>query len=253
MKIHFQGLIVHADIDIDDMSKQLAVLMAMEDHVGWMTVNTADLRAALSAVPERLETASAGVACFPLVGLVTTDAGWGTARNSPPSIPQPRKLKTGQVSLDPDVVARRAGAKFAAFIELPDGTFSVKDYYPNKVTFANVDYGCLARTITYDPKTTADIAFTIHGTGKTVTIAADAEIYITNTQSADSARSSLRHAMAMPSHYDAYKNLFEPPATSIYPPVDTSIPCPSGSVPPPRPTCIQPADLQVDCSNTRFP
>jgi hypothetical protein len=242
MKIYFQGLIVHAEVG--DEKKQVAVLMKMEHHAPLMTVNRRDFRQNASSPPDGDDGDNGTVYCFGLDGRVTTDLAWGTATGPLTNLPKVRRLKSGGGDIDPDVPIRLKGSKFAAFVDLPAGSFSVKDYYEKEIDFQNVHFGCLPRTVTYEFAATSDVTFTIEG-GKTVVLAPDAEIYITNRQP--------RNMMKMGSHYEAYKNFFKPPATSIVPPVGSTTPCPMGSVPPPRPTCVIPRELEVDCSNTRFP
>jgi hypothetical protein len=244
MKIHFQGLIVHAEVDSSG-KKQVAVLMRMAHHAPLMTVNRSDFRQNASSPPDGDDGGGGTVYCFGLEGKVTTDLGWGTASNALTRIPQVRKLKSGGGDIDPDVPIRLKGNKFAAFVELPAGTFSVKDYYEKEIDFQIVHFGCLPRTITYDFVAASDVTFTIEGGNKTVVLAPNAEIYVTNAQP--------KNMMKMGSHYEAYKNFFNPPAISIVSPVESTAACPMGSVPPPRATCIVQRDLEVDCSNTRFP
>jgi hypothetical protein len=246
MKIHFQGLIVHAavpDPADPDVTRQVAVLMYDPHHASVITINASDFRDADSSPPQGT---GVGVVCFGLLGRVITSEGWGTATNKPTSIPEVRKLKSGGGDIDDDVHNRQnTKGKFAAFVELPDGSFSVKDYYVPGVIFANVNFGCLARTTTYEFNPRGDVKFTIEGTGLYAVVAPNAEIYITNT-----VPEGMVH---MGSHYESYRALFDPPAPSIHSPVESNTPCPKGSTPPARSTCTVQQDLAVDCSNTRFP
>ncbi|HXH39427.1 MAG TPA: hypothetical protein VNN08_12430 [Thermoanaerobaculia bacterium] len=247
MKIHFQGLIVHAEIDLDERTKrQLAVLMALPHHSPLLSINATDFRADQSD-PADGASGDGTVVCFGLDGKVTSSAGWGTAANTPRAIPQVRVLKRGGGDIDAAVLNRTKHAdKFFAFVELADGgTYSVKDFYVQNVTFQSVGFGCLARTTTYTFDAQEYVAFTIEGTGKHAVVAPEAEVYITNLAKVDHPHTT--------SHYDAYRQFFDPPATSILSPAEDSIPCPFGSIPPARTTCTAQADILVDCSNTRFP
>ena len=242
MRLRFQGLIVHTEIDAvpEGRKIQIAVLMQHSVHRPVLTVRTADLKPGTNAP---VIGTGPGVKCFSLKDRVTNSLGNGTATTvSLSRVPQIDRLRSGGGGIHPNVATRAAHANFHAYVELPPGgTLAVEDFYLDQVNFGATPFGCLGRTVSYDLIAAGNVTFTI--SGKDVVVDKNAILRISNRE---------HDKTPGPSDYDAYKKFYRPAASAIEHPKRIT-PCDEGTAAPAENSCGEDADLEVDCSNTRFP
>lgn len=240
MRMRFQGLIVHASVPAnpEGIPIQLAVLMQHGLHHPLMTVNNADIQSGTTAVGTRTQQ----VTCFVLRNRISNSLGMGVpATLSLASIPSLRVLTSGTTP-HPNVLTRTSHSNFHAYVELPPGgILRPEDFFVANVAFNGTPFGCLARTVAYDFAPPGNVTFVIDG--KSLVLAPGAIIRISNRE---------HEKEAAPSDYEAYRSFFDVPPPSIHHPV-VGTACDQGSAAPPERTCGEEADLEADCSNTRYP
>lgn len=149
-----------------------------------------------------------------------------------------------------------ATSVFHAVVQLPPGgLLEPDDYYLCQASFNGTGFGCLPRVMRYLLNTTGagTIEFLING--RFLRVFENAEVLITNNspQSGGTPVPPGCTAPASPtSHYLLYSKFFDPPATTVFAPAQNGG-CSFGTPGVPLPACAVPADLDIDCSNSRFP
>ncbi len=264
MRIHFQGLIVHARVpDSSRMITDIAVLMAdpagSQDHVPLFAVRKADVA---NVFPPTNPT-TADTYCFDLTNArVTTDIGAGAGTvpylKHIPQLSQIVPTSTGAKE-HADVTSRTPGGNFYSFVDLPDkGTLSVEDFFPCAVSWGGFK-GCIGQTVLHylaasvlQPTVTFTIAYT---SGQTITVEVirNADVWITNRCEGSGCAGAPSKCSGTPttSHSDLYKNFFAT-AHAVAVPTKTKA-CDIDIAPADIVSCGQGQDLDVDCSNSRFP
>lgn len=244
MKIRFAGLICHTTLNIGmNDEKQYAALIADAGHAPLLTVPDNYL---ISVSPRLTVLPGHGFSCIPIEGCVTTPTlGEGAAlERDIEEVPSLMDVSTGQT---PNPTIRECPPEpnvFHAVVHLPPyGLLTVDDYYLKQASFRAEPAVCLPRVIVYLVNTSdvANVRIEVHG--EPVIISQAAEIFITNM--------SVPSADDQVSHFEYYKKFFYPEASEIDVPVPKTG-CWYGT-PQNILSCGSGSDLNVDCSNTRFP
>jgi hypothetical protein len=235
MRIRFMGLICHV------ASEDVAVLMKADDHIP------------LLRVPNRFRTGfsdqATGTICYLLTSrTVSFDLSAGTVvRTGLTGVPKLSELGATSVTLDANVGTHDAtdtSDGLEAFVELPAGTYGVEDWYALKGTIAiSGSAVCVARTVIFDATATSTI--TVSGLGTSLSLKPGAIVTVTNLEAVPNSTS----------HFSAYGNLFDPPASITSPSLSMTV-CDAGTDEYAIPTCSDDAgylNIGVECSNSTYP
>jgi len=255
MRIHFQGLIVQAHVpNATAVNEDIAVLMGEPTHIPLFSIHENDV---VKISPPG--TPNNGVYCFDLTGLrVTTDLGAGGSTVSfLENIPSLVAL-TGGTTVDPSVTSRTPGGNFHSFVDLPPaGMLTVEDFFPCDVDFGKGAFaGSLGHTLVHYltaaalPKT---VTFTLDGNGTTTTVEVirNADVWISNRCEADAPPPPDCTGTPSTAHSDYYSKFFSTQPTMTLPTKTGK--CQIHLGPADVLMCGEPATLDVDCANSRFP
>lgn len=247
MKFRFAGLVSHVTLEPGNPKEetQLAILPYAVDHVATLSV-----RDDLVDDPEDVGKVVDGTRCFPLARcFMSPDLGSGAvAIRQIEDVPSLKNVTNGAKLTAEVEKCPPDAAVFSAIVYLPPrGRLFAEDYFKYEVEFNGKFHGPLPRTITYTIRTISRVGFEIYNkdTDKMapITFEPDAEVLVANVCESTTGN-----------HFQNYKLLFDPPASSVYDPSDTKKkPCTFYTPAQPLPKCATEADLEVDCSNSRFP
>jgi hypothetical protein len=262
MKIRFAGLICHTTFPEAAPQRQYAALIADAGHTPLISLATAQLVFVSQNIPDVIysggsagdgsdddgSVADDGSVCIPFYGcLKAVNLGAGLPASIAISeVPSLKEVTVGTHKVNPTIAhCPPNGDVFHGVFELPPyGQLAVDDYYLKQVSFHAQEPHCLPRMVIYRLNTgVGDVTFELNG--ERVVVAANAEVLISNMSISSDDRNR-------PSHFPYYKKVFDPEAELVYSPV-LSTGCGYGTQIMALPSCVAPQDLNVDCSNTRFP
>lgn len=241
MEIRFAGLIAHVTLDPGTATeRQLAALVAAANHKATLSV-----RKAAVINDGGIGNTIGNTTCFPLKGRV----GWPALGGGPASrvivageVPSLRHVTNGMALSAELTSASPSSTVFHAVLDLPPGgRLAPDDFFKHEVDFNGVPFGGLTRIVRYLIATTGTIIIDIDGTK--IELDQDPELLVANVC-----------PITTGNHFQNYKLVFDPPATTVFDPDDSAKrPCPWGTPEKPLPKCAQGSNLQVDCSNSAFP
>lgn len=246
MEIRFRGLICHAQFTADGgKTRDLAVFIEYPDHVANLMVHKNDV-----LDHQGPYSPSADFWCFKLRNLVTTSLGSGLAASrNMPEVPSLLDARVASGDRTPDDAARnrQPSNRFRAILDLPPrGNYSVYQHFKDRAVFGAEPFGCIAHTVAYTVQTDDDVRVDLGSEGRFVVIERNAVFFMDNRSPASGTESA-----HVPSHFLSYTQLFHG-TTVITAPTPDNVACTSrqkdqgvycGGFP----------ELDVDCSNSRFP
>ena len=246
MQINFRGMICHAQLTADNgRTRDLAVFVAYPHHVASLMVLKNDVNDSDGPYSE-----TGDYWCFELRDHVTSSLGSGLAatRNLPevPSLLDAR-IATGDRTPYDAARNREKSTRYNAIFDLPPrGNYSVVANYDDQALFGNERFGCIAHTVGYAVDAKDNVRIELGWSNHYVVVKPDAVFFMDN-------RSPLSGSATphVPSHFPAYAKLFYG-ATSITAPTPDQLKC---TIRQQRfgLYCGGHPELDVDCSNSRFP
>ena len=257
MKIRFRGLIVHATRDQGLVTeKQYAALVADNAHKPVLSLLSAYVRRHDPTLPR--DTNDDGtISCFPLAGRVLIPAlGEGKATFNPNVLPSLLTVTNGTAESAEIDSSTPSSAVFHAVVRLPpNGLLEADDYYLCQASFRGTPFGCLPRTMRFLLNTVGMGIVSFDIGGKFLEVTEDAEMLISNisnTSVAPRLPTRCSAPASSTSHYLHYARFFDPVATVVDAPAQSGS-CSFGTPGDALPSCAVPGDLDIDCSNSRFP
>lgn len=242
MKIRFVGLVAHVTLNEGTaFETQIAALPAAADHLATLSVS----RLLVDSDPDHIGHTVDDTTCFPLTGCVKfPNLAVGPAgQQLINEVPSLKKVTTaGTLSAELTKCPPKATV-FSSVVHLPrSGRLMPEDFFELEVDFNGVAHGPLPRTMIYLVATTGKEVLNIGG--HNVVLKAGADMLIANVCDKSTTKN----------HFQNYKLVFDPPATTVFDPDDSAKrPCKFSTPPELLPSCAKGADLGVDCSNSHFP
>jgi hypothetical protein len=235
-------MICHAQLTADDgRTRDLAVFAAYPKHVANLMVLKDDVDD-YNAPYEK----TGDYWCFLIKDHVTTSLGSGLAASrSLPEVPSllDARVATGDRSPYDAARNREKSARYNAILDLPPrGNYSVYTKYEYQAFFGAEPFGCIAHTVSYAVDAKDPVKLDLGWNNYYVVVQPNAVFYMDNRSDPDTPQ--------VPSHFLAYAKLFYG-ATNITAPTRSEETCPkfqSDAV-----YCGNYRDLDIDCSNSRFP
>jgi len=242
MKIKFVGLVAHVTLNGGTaFETQIAALPAAQDHLATLSVPTP----LIDDDPDHIGHDVNNISCFPLSGCLTFPnlAPGPAAQQLIAELPSLSKV-TSAGNLSPELTnCPPDPAVFFSVVHLPrGGRLMPEDFFKYEVDFNGIAHGPLPHTMVYLVATTGQEVLYI-GPHRVV-LKAGTDILIANVCDRN----------VNYNHFQNYKLVFAPPATTVFDPDDSKQRLCSFYTPPEDlPECAQGADLEVDCSNSHFP
>lgn len=245
MEIRFRGLICHAQLTADGgKTRDLAIFMAYPNHYATLMVREKDVVAHNGPLTKCKD----DYWCFDIEDLVKTSLGDGVAASrNLRRVPSLLDSWVAQGDKTPHNAARNRvkSIRYNAILDLPpNGNYRVHAHYKCRALFGFKAFGCIAHTVAYSVAADEDVRIDIGSTGHYVVVDPNASFYMDN-------RCPDCDKKQTPSHYVAYAQLFYG-ATNITPPNIDTVECTSLQDRD-KQYCRTDRDLDVDCSNSRFP
>lgn len=243
-KIRFHGLIVHADIQSNDVS----VLVAANQHTPLLMAVDSDV----IGTPTLLKRSSAsGVSCYNLLGQVTmTNLPAGPVTRELFGVPKLSEIVSNYGAVRNEVINQIPNADFFAYVNIRGGLLHVDDFFQTQATFDGKWSVCVPRVVAYETTPYGSVTLTAtqggaSGSSGSIVLQPTATIGIGNIENR-----IVTTPETPQQQYNYYRNLFVSSASILAPraTIACSHPSTNNDV-----GCLGNSNLGVECSNTQFP